>query len=166
MSSFVLHFEVGRLIVLAGGPQMPHSIEIYTDRETADSLIEELRAGQDADEANASFVKMYRSLGQNAIAKGWTLFAHVNAPFAWRKQLPGKWLFAALVPLEQALEEGRDPSEAVYGEIRLERREDKVTELYYEAKREFAVRPLHKLVTHIETFLIQKGVLEPRQLKK
>jgi hypothetical protein len=145
---------------------MSDAILISTDLETAEGLIEELRVVQDTDEANASFVKMYASLGQNARAKGWTLFAHVNAPFAWRRQLPGKWVFAALVPLEQALEEGRDPLEAFYGEIRLERREDNVTELYYEAKREFAVRPLHKLVTHIETFLSQKGVLGSRQPKK
>jgi hypothetical protein len=145
---------------------MSDAILISTDLETADALIEELRAVQDTDEANASFVKMYAGLGQNARAKGWTLFAHVNAPFAWRRQLPGEWLFAALVPLERALERGLDPLEAVYGEIRLERREDKVTELQHQAKREFAVRPLHKLVTHIETFLSQKGVLGSRQPNK
>ena len=116
---------------------MSDAILISTDRETADGLIEEFRAGQDTHEANASFVKMYAGLGQNARTKGWTLFAHVNAPIAWRRQLPGKWLFAALVPLEQALEMGFDPLNAVYREIRLERREDKVTELHPEAKREF-----------------------------
>jgi hypothetical protein len=49
---------------------MSDAILISTDLETADGLIEELRAGQDTDEANTSFVKMYATLGQNARAKG------------------------------------------------------------------------------------------------